>query len=205
MQQSNSIKSKTKELKENKTKYIWKKRGKYQIPEYEKLNYNLSWNTIPFGKASLELKGFVNVNGRKAHYAQLEFTTSSFLTSLYSIEGKIESLFDKESKSSLKFSSRIIQNEQENYEYITIDPISSTYELKNKKMLKKGYTAKDVQDILTALFYIRSIPLKIGTKYDLNIQLGDLSYPLTIKVIRKEMIKTNNGEFNCFFIDYLLN
>jgi hypothetical protein len=184
--------------------YVWKKRGKYKIPKYEELKYTLLWNDMPAGKAVLELKGFVNVNNRKARRARLQYATESFLSSLFVANGEIESLFDDESKSSLEFSSKLVQNGKEKYEHtIVFNPASQTYEFKEDGLVKKGRTSKDVQDILTALCYIRTLPLKIGNKYTLNIQYEDKQHLLTIKALNKEKIRTNIGEFDCFVMEPL--
>jgi hypothetical protein len=187
-----------------KSAYVWKKRGKYQIPKYEKLKYTLLWNDMPAGKAVLELKGFVDVNKRKARCACIQYATESFLSSFFAVDGEIESLFDDESKSSLKFSSKLIQNGKEKYEHtIVFNPASQTYEFKEEGLVKKGHAPKDIQDILTALCYIRTLPLKTGNKYTLNIQYEDKQHLLTIKTLDKEKIMTNIGEFDCFVIEPL--
>jgi hypothetical protein len=202
---SGKLKKERKKINESKRKYVWQKRGKYQLPKYEKLIYNVLWNFVPAGDAVLELKGFNNIDSRKAHHIYLYFSTKSFFDSFYALKGTGESWFDDESKSSLKFRSNIYQGSQTKYEQLDFYPIEKTYLLNDNGILQKGNTKKYEEDVLTALYYIRIIPLKIGGKYALDVHSGNLSWSLTVKVLRKEKIKINLGEFNCFVIEPVID
>jgi hypothetical protein len=116
----------------------------------------------------------------------------------------IESLFDEESKASFEFKSTIKQNGQTKEELIIFNPIEQTYELRIQGEVKRGTTASHTQDILAAVYSIRSLALKLGDIYYLKIHSGEMSYPLTIKVLRKEKIKIKLGEFYCFVIEPFL-
>ncbi|MCA6071052.1 MAG: HAD-IIIA family hydrolase [Endomicrobium sp.] len=198
---SQKLASERKKLDENKKRYVWQKRGKYQIPEYEKLKYTILWNFIPVGEASLELNGFRNERGRKARYARLDLVTKSFLNSFYDISGTFESLFDEESKSSFQFISKTLQNGIQKSEHLFFEPVEQTYQLHVDGTIQKGKTAQYAQDILAALCYVRTLHLKVGSKYNLNIHSGNSSYPLTVKVLKKELIKIEQKSFNCFVVE----
>ncbi len=79
------LREKSKKINENKKKYVWQKRGRYQLSEYEKLTYTILWNSFPAGNAALELRGFNNINGRKAHHIYFYAATNLFFDSFYSI------------------------------------------------------------------------------------------------------------------------
>lgn len=193
--------SERKRLGENKKRYVWQKRGKYQIPEYEKLKYTILWNFIPVGEASLELNGFRKELGRKARHVHLDLVTKSFLNSCYAISATLDSLFDEESKSSFQFISKILQNGIQKNEHLFFDPVEQTYQLHVDGTIQKGKTAQYAQDILTALCYVRTLHLKVGGKHDLNVHSGDSSCLLTVKVLKKELIKIGQKSFDCFVIE----
>jgi hypothetical protein len=181
--------------------FIWTKLGKYKLPINEKLTYAVSWNAVNLGNAELETKNLKDISGRKAYNAFLCVTTNPFLSSLFDLNAVFESLFDEESKSSFEFKSKIKQNGQTREELIIFNPIEQTYELQISGQVKRGTTASHTQDILTAVYSIRSLALKQGDIYYLKVHSGETSYPLTIKVLRKEKIKIKLGEFNCFVIE----
>ncbi len=53
-----------------------------------------------------------------------------------------------------------------------------------------------IQDVLTALCYVRMLPLKVGVEYVLDDRSGYSSWPLTVKVLRKEAVRTNLSRFD---------
>jgi hypothetical protein len=69
----------------------------------------------------------------------------------------------------------------------------------------EGNVDEYMQDVLTALYYVRTLPLKVGVEYILDTRSGDLSWPLTVRVLRKETVRTNLGRFSCFVIEPIIN
>jgi hypothetical protein len=182
-------------------RHSWTKLGKYKLQINKKLTYAVSWNSISLGDAILETKNLKNIGGRKAYNAFLRVTTKPFLSSLFDFNGVFESLFDEESKASFEFKSKMKQNGQTKEEIIIFNPVEQTYELRIAGEVKRGTTSRHTQDILAAIYSLRSLDLKSGNTYDLKVHSGESSYQLTIKVLRKEKIKIRLGEFNCFVIE----
>lgn len=68
------------------------------------------------------------------------------------------------------------------------------------KILK---TAKYVQDMLSAFYYLRSLDasqLKIGAVVKINIWISDELFPFQLKVVGSENVKTKFGTINCLKI-----
>jgi hypothetical protein len=181
--------------------FQWIKFGKYKLSINEKLTYSVKWNTMDIGLAVLETKDLKERYGRKAYNTSLRITTNPFLSSLIELNATYESLFDEESKASFEFKSKMNQAGQVIEEVIIFDPAQQTYEVRSNGEVKRGTTAILTQDILTAIYSIRTLPLKTGNVYNLKVHSGDTSYPLKLKVLRKEKIKIKSGEFVCFVIE----
>jgi hypothetical protein len=175
-----------------------------QVREFEKIGYTLTWNMLPVGEANLELKGFKNMNGIKARYASLSVVTNDFLSSMFSLNASFESLFEHNAKYSFEFISKIFQDDKEMYEHVIFDPQKQNYRSSSSKGIKEGKTLKDVKDILTVLFYIRTLDLKVGYKYILNLHSQDVSTPITVKILKKEQLNTIFGQRNCFMVEPLI-
>jgi hypothetical protein len=184
--------------------FQWTKFGKHKLPVNEKLTYSIKWNTMDIGMAALETKSLKEMYGRKAYSASLHITTNPLLSSLIDFNATFESLFDEESKASFEFKSKISQIKQTMEEVIIFNPVEQTYELRSGGKVKKGVIANHTQDILTAIYSIRTLALKNGNIYHLKVHFGDISYPLTIKVLRKEQVKIKSGDFVCFVVEPLL-
>jgi hypothetical protein len=184
--------------------FQWTKFGKYKLPVNEKLTYSVKWNTMDIGAAVLETKNLKERYGRKAYNASLRITTNPMFSSLIDFNATFESVFDEESKASFEFKSKINQVGQTIEEVIAFNPVEQIYELRSNGEVKRGATAILTQDILTAIYSIRTLPLKTGNVYNLKVHSGDISYLLKLKVLRKERIKIKSGEFVCFVLEPLL-
>ncbi|MDR2396086.1 MAG: DUF3108 domain-containing protein [Endomicrobium sp.] len=174
------------------------------IPEFEKIDYTLMWNMLPVGEASLELKGFKYINGVKVRYASLNVVTNDFLSSMFSFDAHFESLFEYNAIYSFEFTSKMLQDGKEMYEHVVFEPKEKIYRLSRNGMIKEGKTLKNVKDILAILYCIRTLDLKAGHKYILNLHSQNISVPLAIMVLRKEQLNTVLGQRNCFVIEPLI-
>jgi hypothetical protein len=187
------------------TKYLFARQlNVVQIPEFEKIDYMLRWNMLHVGQASLELKGLKYVNGIKARYAHLNVVTNDFLSSMFSLDAHFESLFEYNATYSFEFTSKMIQNGKERYEHIIFEPKEQNYRLNNNGIIKKGKTLKNVKDILSILYCIRTLDLKVGYKYILNLHSQDISASLTILVLKEEQVSTVLGQRKCLVIEPLV-
>ncbi|MDR1417852.1 MAG: DUF3108 domain-containing protein [Endomicrobium sp.] len=175
-----------------------------QATEFEKIGYTLTWNMLPVGEASLTLKEFKDINGIKARYASLSVVTNDFLSSMFSLNAKFESLFECNAKYSFEFISKIFQDGKQRYEQVIFDPQKQNYRLNSSGVIKEGKTLKDAKDILAILYCIRTLDLKVGYKYILNLHSQNISSPMTVKVLKKEQLNTIFGQRNCFVIEPLI-
>ncbi|MDR3092543.1 MAG: HAD-IIIA family hydrolase [Endomicrobium sp.] len=166
---------------EKKRKYIWQKRGRYQLSEYEKLTYTILWNYVPLGCANLELRGFNRVGRRKAHHIYFYAEKKPFLDSFYNT-----------------YLSDIAK------EQLGFDPTQQTCLLYDDGSTQEGNADEYVQDILTALYYIRTLDLKVGVECVLDGCYGYSMWFSAVKVLRKEAIETKLGKFNCFVVEPLM-
>ncbi|MDR0617950.1 MAG: DUF3108 domain-containing protein [Endomicrobium sp.] len=176
-----------------------------QIPEFEKIDYTLTWNMLTIGDASLEFKGFKDMNGIKTRYARLNVTTNDFLSSMFYLNAYFESLFEYNGTYSFEFVSKMLQDGKERYEHIVFEPKEQNYRLNNNGIIKEGKTLKNVKDILATLYCIRTLDLKVGRKYILNLYFQDVSVSISVLVLKKEQLNTTFlGQRNCFVLEPLL-
>ncbi len=74
---------------------------------------------------------------------------------------------------------------------------------KEKNTSKVVKTVKDVQDMLSAFYYLRSLDssdLRVGSVKKLNVWIDDELFPFQIKVTGTEKINTKFGSINCLKI-----
>ncbi len=191
-------------MEANKKAFVWRTHEGNRLPEYEKLTYSVMWEFVSVGEATLELRGFDEIEGRKAHHIYSYAMSKPFFDEFFKVRDINEAWLDGESMSSLKFYSDISQGGWTKREQIDFDQVEKTYLLYDNGKMQKGSIPDYVQDVMTALYYVRTMDLKVGQDYTLEAHSGDLSWPLVVKVLRKEKKKTPAGEFNCIVVEPLV-
>ena len=188
-------------ITEKKSEFSWRKHEGTPLPEHEKLTFTVMWNFIAVGEASLELRGYDYIEGRKAHHVYSYAKTKPFFDTFFKVRDTNESWIDEESKASLRYKSDISEGGWLKNEVLDFDHIGKTFLLYDNGKMQKGKIPEYVQDVLSALYYVRTMDIKTGDSITLDAHSGDLSWPLTIKVLKKDKIKVPAGEFNCFLLE----
>jgi hypothetical protein len=55
-------------------------------------------------------------------------------------------------------------------------------------------------DVLSAFYFVRTIPLKIGSEFYLDSHSDKKNYPLKVKVVKRDTVETPAGEFACVVV-----
>ncbi len=201
---SEKIKNEVEKIRQVRASHKWQKHEGNQLPEYEKLIFSVMWQFIPVGEASLELRGIDEIDGRQAHHIYSYAKSNSFFDEVFKVRDVNEAWIDKESMVSLQFISNISEGGWTKREELYFNHAQKTFLLYDSGKMQKGTIPENIQDVLTALYYMRTIDIKVGQEYTFSAHSGDLSWPLVVKVLKKEKKKTNAGTFKCFVVEPLV-
>jgi hypothetical protein len=61
-----------------------------------------------------------------------------------------------------------------------------------------------VQDVLSALYYVRTLNLVVGKSIFIDNHAEKKIYPLEVKVYKKEKVEVPAGKFNCWKVEPFL-
>ena len=64
--------------------------------------------------------------------------------------------------------------------------------------------APRTQDILSAMYYVRTLPLEVGQNIAVANHTDGKNYPLIIKVLRRERVTVDAGTFDCIVVEPIL-
>lgn len=195
------LKEERRKAAETEKNFVRRRHNGRALPGREKLIFNVMWKFMAVGEASLQLRGFADIGGRKAHHIYSYAKTKPFFDSVFKVRDINQSWLDEESKVSLKYASNISEGGWNKNETLYFDQIHHTYLLNDNGKMKKGPASENVQDVLSALYFIRTLDIKAGKSYVLDAHSGDMSWPLTVKVLKKEKIKVPAGEFKCLALE----
>jgi len=168
----------------------------------ESLQFEVAWQFIVVGYAHMDVAGIVDMKGRKAYHIYTAAKSSSFFDTFYRVRDTNESWIDKESFCSLKYSSRNDEDNRKKDETIDFDQVNHTFTIIESS--KTGRIPDWVNDVLSALYYVRTQELVVGKDIEVDAHSGDLSWPLVVKVHRREKVTVPAGEFDCFVVEPVL-
>lgn len=184
----------------NSENFQWRNLNK-KLPEKENIFFNIYWKFIKVGEASLEIKEIVEINGRKAYHIYSTAKTLSLLDTFYKVRDENQSWVDVESLCSLKFLADIKEGDWIKKQKIDFDHINAKYILEEQGEFTVGDTKRWVQDVLSILYYFRTIDLEVGDEYLFDAHANKDTWILKTKVTGRETIKTKAGLFDCFILE----
>lgn len=171
----------------------------------EKLKFKIKWGAIAVGSATMESDGVVDIGRTPFYYLKTTANSNKFVDTFFKVRDINESVVNVKDLSSLGFSKQIREGEYLWDEWVIFNSKDKKYMGQKKDgegniSKAEGDIPGKVQDILSALYYVRAQKLEVGRKiiFDVNTRKN---WPLVVKVIEREKIKVPAGEFDCFVVE----
>lgn len=167
----------------------------------EYLEYEVGYSFIKAGTATLEVRRKVNYKGYQS--LELVSTARSYpaLAKLYYVEDYNYSILDASGLFPWHFQKNVHEGGYQAFKAADFDQIKH-----------KIYTPKDtleassdyVQDALSSLYYVRTIPLTVGQSVFLEAFSDGKKFSLEVKVVKKERVTVPAGTFRTIVVEPLL-
>ena len=171
----------------------------------ESLQYGIYYSFIKAGTAYIKTRGLVSKNGKTAYVIQTTAFSASVIDSVYKVRDINYSWLDTTSMHSLGYSQSLREGNYKRDEWTIFDDENGRFygqvQKKEEPRAFAGELKQQVLDILTSLYYVRSKPLQVGNDVTFDIINRETQYPLVVKVLGKETVKTPAGKFNCWVVE----
>ena len=123
-----------------------------------------------------------------------------FFSAFYKVRDKVESFMDSTGMFSRRFEKHLREGKYK-------ADVKNIFDQENRRVI----TQKDTfavplyaQDVLSALYFIRTQDLKLGQSISVeNFSDGKL-YPLEVKILKKETVRVKAGKFSCIVVEPIL-
>ena len=175
----------------------------------EKVTLEVSYFGVSAGDMTVEVRPFVQVNGRKSYnFAGTAISTSVFAM-FYAVDDWFETYVDYETLTPSSYALHVKETKQLRETRSVFDWTKSTATWWDKKIdadqkveeKKKEWEIPPFsQNVFTAAFYIRAFQLKPGKKITYRVAHEAENLVLTAEVLRKERISTPVGELDTVVI-----
>ncbi len=172
---------------------------------YEQLKYGIYYSFIKVGTAYIRNRGLVNIGGRSAYLLQTTAFSATVIDAVFKVRDINQSWLDATEYYSYGYGQSVREGNYKRDEWLKFDYDAHKYvgQIQKKEAPKNISGPLDIRvlDILSALYYVRSQKLEIGTDVVFDIVNREKQYPLVVKVLKKEKIKTPAGKFDCIVVE----
>lgn len=171
----------------------------------ETLVYTIAWRLFTAGEARMHID---RAPGGRAWQASINAFSTGFVSKLYRVDDSITSTFDAVSLCSQSVVKT--QNEGRRHRDIRIDfQRNRKVAAMRESDAATGQHLKQAEnpipdcayDVVSALYYVRSLPLEIGRTFDLQLNDGGKTLPITVEVQAREDVKTEAGTFHAIRVE----
>ena len=164
----------------------------------EVLKYKIYWEFVYAGEAEMNLI-IEEIDGRKIYHIITQTRSNPSIDLIYKVRNKTESFVDFHGFYTLKFVKE--QNEAGYFskDYVLFDHKNNLwyYLIDNTT----GYIPTFVQDVVSALYWLRLQNIELGKSYIIDVWVGKVVYPMVVDVLEIKKIKIFGKEYNCFKVE----
>lgn len=172
---------------------------------YEQLKYGIYYSFVKAGTAYIHNRGLVNIHGRNAYLLQTTAFSASVIDAVFKVRDINQSWLDASQLYSHGYGQSVREGTYRRDEWLTFDyPAKKYFGKIQKKAAPKNISGPleiKVLDMLSALYYVRAQELEIGKPISFDIVNREKQYPLLVKVLKKETVKTPAGKFKCIVVE----
>ncbi len=172
----------------------------------EVLTYRIHYGILNAGTATLTA---VKTNYQNQPHLHVKGAgrTTGIVRTFFKVEDVYESYISQETGLPSYYIRNVQEGSYSQHLHTAFNHNNQTLVLTDKKNPANGSktikSVKDVQDMLSAFYYLRSLDsseLKVGTVKNLNVWIDDEMFPFQLRVAGVENVKTKFGTISCLKI-----
>ncbi|MAE68898.1 MAG: hypothetical protein CME06_00355 [Gemmatimonadetes bacterium] len=167
----------------------------------ERLEFSLEYGLVSAGTATMEVGEVEQVMGRPCVWLTTRARSAQAFDLLFKVDDRVVSLFDTEELYSWRFERHIREGTYSKDESVIYDPVNRVARYDDGKIFR---TPERAQDVLSALYYVRTRELIPGTSILVPTHAERKNYALEVKVLEEESVVTPAGTFDCIAVEPVL-
>lgn len=175
----------------------------------EKLTYTISYLGIPAGEVQLEVLPNKVVNGRRVYHVFGHATSAPVFSLVYRLNDTIESFIDTQELYSHRFHLILDEKKQQRDSIELYDSQKKQtfywsrweYPDRSKREIKETHDIPaHVQDSLSALFYLRTVPLANDSSVSFPLVTEGKTTEVVCSVVKREQVSSPMGRTNAVVV-----
>jgi len=169
--------------------------------ESGKFDYDVSWQGIPVASSVVTISS-EQMSGGKHYFVETSTKTAKVIDLLYEMRHQSESIFNASNFAPVSFSSYQNENSKRKIVQVLFNKDGSIFSKRwkdGKEIQKLSFNpANFTLDPITAAFFAKSIPIKIGNEASFDVFNGKNRFLITFKVMARETLEIGDKEYDTF-------
>lgn len=174
----------------------------------ETLTYDVTWSVFPAGQVNVMLREPAD-HSPQAYEVVTSARSQGAVSLLYKVRNEFHAFFDPRTTCSFEIHKKINEGRRHRETRIVFDATRRLAILDETDLNNPKATAKHdeneipacVADVITAFYYVRRQPMKVGTPIVLAINDGSKTHVVTVEVQAREQIETPLGTQDAFRVE----
>ena len=164
----------------------------------EVLSYSISYAFLDAGTLRMTVKGVETVGARSAYHLTFQTQTNQAISAIYSLKDVLESWMDVERMHSLRFVKQSVEKGKRRDKSFRLDQERGVRV--NEETGEEQPMPRDAQDDVSIFYFLRTLPLKEGTRFTLNNLMDPDDNPMRVSVLGTESVRVPAGKFDCYVL-----
>lgn len=167
----------------------------------EKLVFSIGWEFIDAGTATLSVEEITLVENKPSFKITAVTHSNTFFSTMYKVRDRLESYVDVDGIFPHRYVKRANEGGyQRNFE-VHFDQLSQKAAIDDRDSGNSVIKIPQyLQDIISAFYYVRTQTMVEGQDIRLNVFDNGRYRAVNIKVVKRERISVEAGEFDCILV-----
>lgn len=168
----------------------------------ERLEFSVEYGIIKAGTAVLAVTGPEQYEGLMAYRISATARSNPAFSTFFEVIDVNEALLDIVQFHTLYFSKNLSEGDFKYQEEVFFDQDAGMvyYPEETDSSLMEMEIPPHALDVLSCLYFARTLPLEVGNTYYIDSHIDNENYPLEITVHERDHIRVPAGEFDCIMV-----
>lgn len=168
----------------------------------ERLVFSVEYGIIKAGTATLEVTGPEDYEGALAYRITATARSNPTFSTFFEVNDVNQAVLDAVQFHTLRFYKSLQEGSYSHQEEVLFDQEAGVArypdETDSSRMVSE--IPPHALDVLSSLYYARTLPLEVGEVYELETHTDNENYPLKVTVHSRERIRVPAGSFECVMV-----
>ena len=175
----------------------------------ERFTYNVSWKVFDAGIATMTLAEKTSLQNEDTYRINATVYSTGIVSTLFKVVDVFESFFQARDLCSRRITKKIQEGRRHRETVVTFDPKARQARMEDRDLNRPDLPPKRtesplpscVQDVISALYVIRTKNLRVGELVQFPINDGGRTYDVAVEIQAQEEVRTPAGTFQAFRLE----